>query len=368
MNHQNRYNNNNKNKNKNKNKYHYIQNQMHNQNQMHSQNGDIMMFPKSRFRTPYQHNLQSQIVTHDPNLIVMVVPKGKKYFLWLVDNSLRLVNTTPNNDIELSCPVDTNSPVFHGTIFYGTVLFLFGRRCFAVEDICQYEGTFINPSLVDFGTRLQFIHNSLQATPQHVHPSLSRIGVCFIYPTGYIIPYVPYPVYSIHYHHLINTPHLSTSIPLNQNQKYRSSDIFVTHIQHEKSNVNNAINTACKTRHPLERVFQVTAEIQPDTYQLHEHVGDSVEMVDYAMVPSYKISQMMNGIFRNIRENANLDLQEESDDESDFQDTSPCKYLLQGKTEEILCRYDGQYKMWTPVVPVVHSLFNPVVHSPVAHS
>ena len=44
-------------------------------------------------------------------------------------------------------------------------------------------------------------------------------------------------------------------------------------------------------------------------------------------IPDYKTSVMLNKIFRKIRENDNLDYIEESDDEDDFQNTEPDKYV-----------------------------------------
>ena len=46
-----------------------------------------------------------------------------------------------------------------------------------------------------------------------------------------------------------------------------------------------------------------------------------------ADIPDYKTSCYMNGLFRNIKENCNLDLLEESDDEDDFENTDAAKYV-----------------------------------------
>ena len=39
----------------------------------------------------------------------------------------------------------------------------------------------------------------------------------------------------------------------------------------------------------------------------------------------------MNSLFRNIKENNNLDTLEESDDEDDFENTNPSKYIIPNK-------------------------------------
>jgi hypothetical protein len=62
----------------------------------------------------------------------------------------------------------------------------------------------------------------------------------------------------------------------------------------------------------------VKAGLAADNYLLY-----TAEDVFYetAMVPTYKCSVMMNALFRNIKENANLDLLEESDDDEEFENT-----------------------------------------------
>jgi hypothetical protein len=57
----------------------------------------------------------------------------------------------------------------------------------------------------------------------------------------------------------------------------------------------------------------------------------------------------MNGIFRNIRENRNLDLIEESDDEEDFENIREDKYVDLNKTVLIECMFHQKFKKWVPV-------------------
>ena len=46
--------------------------------------------------------------------------------------------------------------------------------------------------------------------------------------------------------------------------------------------------------------------------------NSKLEKYKVACIPNYKTSMMMNALFRNIKENRNLDLLEESDDEEEF--------------------------------------------------
>lgn len=57
----------------------------------------------------------------------------------------------------------------------------------------------------------------------------------------------------------------------------------------------------------------------------------------------------MNNIFRKIKENANLDLLEESDDEDDFEDTRTDKYVDLSKVVRMKCQYTHKFKKWIPI-------------------
>jgi hypothetical protein len=93
-------------------------------------------------------------------------------------------------------------------------------------------------------------------------------------------------------------------------------------------------------------VFILYADIYPDIYNIyteeHIHVG-------VAHVPDYKTSVFLNSIFRSIKENANLDLLEESDDEDEFENTSPSKYVDLNKSANMKCVYDEKFMKWMPI-------------------
>ena len=57
----------------------------------------------------------------------------------------------------------------------------------------------------------------------------------------------------------------------------------------------------------------------------------------------------MNGIFRNIKENKNLDCIEESDDEDEFNDDSDNKFTDINKTLVFKCKYNKKFKKWVPI-------------------
>ena len=58
----------------------------------------------------------------------------------------------------------------------------------------------------------------------------------------------------------------------------------------------------------------------------------------------------MNSLFRNIKENKNLDHLEESDSEDDFENVNDDKYLK--KVEyKMICYFNNTHKLWYPIKP-----------------
>ena len=106
------------------------------------------------------------------------------------------------------------------------------------------------------------------------------------------------------------------------------------------NNINNINNTISKT------FFTVKADLAADNYQLYTSENT---LYDTALVPTYKCSVLLNALFRNIKENANLDLLEESDDEEEFENTQIDKFVDLEKAVIMECVYSKRFKKWQPL-------------------
>ena len=96
-----------------------------------------------------------------------------------------------------------------------------------------------------------------------------------------------------------------------------------------------------------ECIFKVKANIDNDIYSLY--CKDSkYKSYGNALIPSYKTSVMMNNIFRNIKENHNLDTLEESDSEDDFENIDPAKYVDLTKEIYMYCFFNKKFRKWVP--------------------
>ena len=58
---------------------------------------------------------------------------------------------------------------------------------------------------------------------------------------------------------------------------------------------------------------------------------------------------MMNSIFRKIKENDNLDLLEESDEEDEFENIAEDKYVDLEKLYRFRCVLHDRFNMWVPI-------------------
>ena len=90
--------------------------------------------------------------------------------------------------------------------------------------------------------------------------------------------------------------------------------------------------------------------ITNDIYKLHIHSGvNGAVFYQNAFIPDYKTSVMMNNYFRIIKENENLDLLEESDDEEEFENINPDKFVYLNKQLNFECIYNKKFKKWVPI-------------------
>ena len=96
--------------------------------------------------------------------------------------------------------------------------------------------------------------------------------------------------------------------------------------------------------------FQVRPDISNDIYHLFclDDMGNEIKH-SKALVQTYKVSVLLNTLFRNIKENQNLDELEESDDEEEFENINLDKYVDLSKKYVMKCEYCFSLKKWVPI-------------------
>jgi hypothetical protein len=103
--------------------------------------------------------------------------------------------------------------------------------------------------------------------------------------------------------------------------------------------------------HPIKpptRTFVLKPDAQNDIYYVLNGESETItHLTMIAHIPNYKISVMMNSIFRNIKENRNLDALEESDDEDEL-DPDKSKFVDLNKCVRMTCMFNHKFKRWQP--------------------
>lgn len=112
-----------------------------------------------------------------------------------------------------------------------------------------------------------------------------------------------------------------------------------------KSIVNpvNPVNPVTRATPSRTTNLLVSCEADQDTYSYHDPRTNTRK---YLCVPTFNDSVALNTIFRNYKENANLDALEESDDEDEFEDISDTKYSNVGMERIVACKYNNKLSGW----------------------
>lgn len=318
----------------------------------------------------------------ESNNIGMAIPTGKKYFAWFTFQNNKNVCFMMELNREkrvinmYSIDISFDDSLSLGTILYGT---LFAnttetKSFFIIEEIYYYKGIYLKN--MTFGEKLGYIE--LLFTKKDIIQEFSLNNILFTLPYIWgiqtagdstiteekilnefekIKSMIPYPVHHIQIRKLTKIqPYLNISLNtiltrMNQREKEKSTTIQnqPTFLNMNKKIPEFTINYN-KLQYNFPTVFRVTPDIQYDIYHLHAF-GKNKECVYYntAYIPNIEKSIFMNNLFRNIRENKNLDYIEESDDEEDFEKIAIDKYVDLNKVYNILCVFNTKFKRWVPV-------------------
>ena len=289
---------------------------------------------------------------------VLAIPEGRKYFAWFTtyktQNVCFLLEISNNKQI---CNIECIYTCFHKDLAYETVLYgtgfkQMGRRFFSCEDIYMYKGNTLTKN-THYSKKLIMFQNIFKNEIKQV--SYNNQMVTFGLPImsvnvdnlndkirdlSYKIKYIQFRTEQ---NQILNKPLVDVVVirPV-------ISVIPVSSVRSVSSITKPIItkkNDRSKER-PKEKVFTIKADIQNDIYNLYDVVSN--ELLDIAYIPDYKTSVMMNKLFRNIKENQNLDALEESDDEEEFENDKIDKFVYLDRSFDMICEYNMKYKRWQP--------------------
>ena len=294
-------------------------------NLTHNEKFNILKkFPK--FELSYEKKLHKKVQAD----IYITIPKGKKFFAWFTNYKKykvcffleidRRYNEIKNISVNI-CSFDKILTSGKGTILYGTIFYINKKKFFNIENIYYYKGY----SLSNYNQYQKFKQISLLVNYNINQTPYLKNSIIFGLPiidTNYYklkeqIHNLPYDLYSIQYRLLF----------------------------HNKPFLNEFI----KLERIIYKNFIIKATIINDIYELYYDNEGKLDKFKYACIPDYKTSVMMNSLFRIIKENRNLDLLEESDDEEEFEDISLDKFVYLEKQIKMKCVYMNKFDSWKPI-------------------
>lgn len=313
----------------------------------------------------------------------LAIPYGKKAFLWMTyfndNNVCLLMELGRDNKVgriqivsdEHEIPCD----LAYGTILYGTMYKekdTDSNPIFVVEDILFYCGIsiaklffseklgFLDRFFCEFSDTLSklIILNIALPVMWKIDPLSSQI-----IPSQWANNRIPYTIHHFQYRSLTQImPYVNIKYKLEENTTYAISnmDVNKTHIGDNSTSSTDIFISPHTPQYDFRKpqynektLFEICADRYADIYHLYafSNTAPTKNRAYYglAYIPNYNTSVFMNGIFRNIKENRNLDSIEESDDEDDFQDTNVDKYVDLNKRVIMECVFQSKFKRWIPV-------------------
>lgn len=292
-------------------------------------------FYQERAYNVNNNTILNNIKTNDIGYYI-IKPFGRKCYLWFtyIDNKfLSLIKFVNDNDFY---SVNLN---FDNTLSYNNVL-LYGY--FFNQNNVNY---FVIDNIVNYNN-----YNYVLKTKEYNIENVFKIYTvlfkhCVNSSNNYLQIHIPYITddYNKLFNNIYSLAYKPHSISLWNSNK---------NIGHYILNNSNNIS---------EVIFKVTANPNHDTYNLYCVNKGNFEYHNRCLVRDYKLSKYMNSLFRNIVENKNLDLLEESEDEDDFENIDENKYVYLDKYYYFKCTYNKRFKKWVPKIIVDKPNFNDIV-------
>lgn len=284
----------------------------------------IKRFPK--IELCYESNIEHNKVCAKPDYYALI-SKGRKCLLWTtyfkehlhITFKLDLYKGNIENIEHVIMP--QIKELCFGTILYGTLFF---KDHFCIETFHYYKGRKVE----HFNSQQQ-----LELAQQYMKYCYDTNDYKLSYKMG--IPYM--------------------SVDINECIRMRNLVPYSVYcVQHRKYNWNHKKiqYSFIKDNNNIQRKedyvsFEVRADVQNDVYNCY--YGKNSEFYGVLYIPNIKTSIMMNKLYRNIKENKNLDALEESDDEEEFENINEDKFLLKNKVYIIDCAYNSKLRKWYPV-------------------
>lgn len=290
-----------------------------------------------------------------PSTCVSLIPDGEPCFAWFTTynehNVCFIINASMNSVKLVNASFDASLCICAGTILQGVSFYQKDAstdtsvNLFAIEDVLYYKGDQLSGakcSTVKLGLMLKMLKTELGK-----HAFTSK---CVVF--GLPIMHSDFDelikiaqtqtCYRVKYVQFATIDKCGTSVaPFDEcfNECFKDVVVVKPAVVVVKPSV-VVVKPAT-----IVKTFKVVPDIQPDIY----HLFKNEVAYGIAYIPNYTVSAMMNKLFRNFKENDNLDALEESDDEEEFENDDPHKFVHLDRSFNMSCSYHDKFKKWVPV-------------------
>ena len=313
----------------------------------YSENETILSsFPN--IKLSYENISHKKVYNSD---IILAIPEGKKCFAWFTtynDNNVCFIMELAENKQIISiknCKACFKSELVYNTIFYGTVFTISNSQFFTLEDIFYYKGKDVSRS--NWHDKFVLFKNIMEHDISQISYNNSFIVFGLPILSSQLsdlmskIKKINYKIQTIQFRSFDRIGHFF----------YMSFDSIRNEptVKRNEPTVKRNNNTLKDTT-KRETIFLVKPDIQNDIYHLYCNDDKDVTVYyDLAGIPDFTTSVIMNKLFRNIKENQNLDTLEESDDEEEFQNENTDRFVYLEKSYKMICAYHYKFKKWVPL-------------------
>jgi hypothetical protein len=321
------------------------------------------------------------------DIFYTAIPHGKKGYIWFVElnkkpTCLFLQSGKNKEIIDITihnCSFDRK--LCYCTILYGTQFVCEKSLFFSTEDIIYYKGSEVFN--FTWSDKLSLLNNLFAYDIHQIayNDKFIVLGLPFMNTNIDILmqqlPLLGYKINAVQtryfskigtssYMSLFNKETKQYEYKISPKMEYHK--VIGTKIESEQSsspktespasneNKKQISSSQQKTGYSYKQkkdlIFRIKPDIQNDIYHLYCIENNDLFYYDVAFIPDYNTSVMMNKLFRNIKENQNLDALEESDDEEEFEDERPDRFVHLNKELNIKCKYNYKFKKWYPICVV----------------
>lgn len=302
---------------------------------------------------------------------VLAIPEGKKCFAWFTNGKngnvcyiLELGENKQIFDIRIvNCCFNTS--LSYGTLFYGTFFNCLNNIFFSMEDIFFYKGK--NVSTYIWIKKLELFNQIMNDDIKQVAYNKSFIVfglplintnfdelVTKISKLKYKIKCIQFRNYNnknVSQYLEFNSLHNKNEINKRLVEKTNYDSNKPSVIQKQEQSAKPISTFKSVTKRENFAVFKVKPDVQNDIYYLYSYDDNTRDYVYFniAYIPDFKTSVMMNKLFRNIKENNNLDALEESDDDEEFENGKEDRFVYLNREFNMVCSFNYKFKKWTPL-------------------